>query len=236
METPTAPARCQEHGLVRGPDGLCVLCKKSLGPEPASRPPLTQRVLSWPPSIKLTGIASAMGALKRSLSPRTPQPEPPAERASNQPLRAQAPATSSDRAVSSQTPRVSQTPLRSSPSSPRSNPTPPRSSVSSLRAALGLAEDPCQGFELVFYALSTCSVCRAARSYMLHHQIPFRERDVERDSSAAADALRLNPRRSVPTFDLGGREVLVGFTPHELEDALSRARLMAPARTSGRPR
>lgn len=163
-------------------------------------------MLSWPPVVKLPGIASAIGAFKRVLPLRTPRPEPDTGVAVGVATGSPAPAASKT---------GSGAPLRTSPKPPRSNP-------ASLRAAMGLVERPVEGFELVFYALSTCSVCRAAREYLLHHGIPFRERDVERDSEAAADALRLNPRRSVPTFDLGGHEVLIGFTPAELEGALTR--------------
>jgi glutaredoxin len=219
MGSPTAPPRCEKHGLVRGPDGLCVLCRRNLAPAtppapaPASTPASrSDRVLSWPPVVKLPGLASAIDAFKRVLPLRSPRPEPNPTIATEPPKSAP--------------PRSSP---RSSPRPPRSSPRPPHSTPTSLRAAMGLIENPVQGFELVFYALSTCSVCRAAREYLLHHGIPFRERDVERDSAAAADALRLNPRRSVPTFDLGGREVLIGFTPHELEAALARVRAL-PAR------
>jgi len=207
---------------VRGPDGLCVLCRRSLAPaEQATPGPRTERVLSWPPVVKLPGLASAIGAFKRVLPPRTPPPEAEAAVVAGSPPRSQSASGTPTRPASAR---------HSSPRPSRSSPRPARSSPASLRAALGLVEQPVEGFEVIFYALSTCSVCRAAREYLLHHGIPFRERDVERDSAAAADALRLNPRRSVPTFDLGGREVLVGFTPHELEAALSRARAARPTK------
>lgn len=192
---------------MRGPDGLCVLCRRSLASAAEPTPtPRTERVLSWPPVVKLPGIASAIDAFKRVLPPRSARSEPVATTAAEPPTRSLSPSPAANSRA------------------PRSSPRPPRSNPSSLRAAMGLVVEPVEGFELVFYALPTCSVCRAAREYLMHHGIPFRERDVERDSAAAADALRLNPRRSVPTFDLGGHEVLVGFTPHELEEALTRVR------------
>ncbi|HVU01667.1 MAG TPA: hypothetical protein VHE30_07945 [Polyangiaceae bacterium] len=48
------------------------------------------------------------------------------------------------------------------------------------------------------------------------------ERDLEQDVMAAQEARRLNPRGSVPTFDVGG-QALIGFDPRALAAALESA-------------
>ena len=53
--------------------------------------------------------------------------------------------------------------------------------------------------------------------------IPFTDHDVEADPAAKARQLQLNPRGSVPTIDVDGREVLVGFGAKSLDNAIARA-------------
>lgn len=210
-------ARCEEHGLACGPDGRCVLCRRTSVPQPEGSlslplPPgvpdgatrtFTQRVLSWPPALKLPGIASAANALRRTWPGTTLPPQ-----SSESPPGA-APARAESGPIPTGAPESSKRPTM-------------RSGPAALRVALSLPPIPGSGFVVTFYSLSTCTVCRAARDYLQQHGIPFNERDVQHDSAAAADALKLNPRRSVPTFDFGRGEVVVGFTPAELEAALAR--------------
>jgi glutaredoxin len=75
---------------------------------------------------------------------------------------------------------------------------------------------------IIMYSASWCSVCRAARSYLQSASIPFTERDVDTDASAAAEVRRLNPRGSVPTFDVEGTPV-IGFSRPALEQAIATA-------------
>jgi mycoredoxin len=76
---------------------------------------------------------------------------------------------------------------------------------------------------ITMYSTSWCGVCRRARAYMDSAQIPYVERNVEQDPGAAAEAHRLNPRGSVPTFDVGGTP-LIGFDATNLNAAIDRAR------------
>jgi glutaredoxin len=75
---------------------------------------------------------------------------------------------------------------------------------------------------VTMYSTRWCKYCKAARGYMQDSQIPFVERDIEQDPSAAAESRRLNPRGSVPTLEVGGR-VLVGFDPGRLNAAIAAA-------------
>jgi glutaredoxin len=73
------------------------------------------------------------------------------------------------------------------------------------------------------YSTTWCGACKAARLYMQDHGIAFTDHDVEADPDARTTQLSLNPRGSVPTIDVDGREVLVGFSGSNLEAALARA-------------
>jgi glutaredoxin len=71
---------------------------------------------------------------------------------------------------------------------------------------------------VVMYSTTWCGVCKKARSYFEKERISFVEYDVDKNASARAEYLALNPRRSVPTIKIGN-EVVVGFS----EGAVGRA-------------
>ncbi len=80
---------------------------------------------------------------------------------------------------------------------------------------------------VVMYSTAWCGVCRRARSYFEKERISFVEYDVDKNASARAEYLALNPRRSVPTIKVGN-EVIVGFSEGAVGKALddaARARL-----------
>jgi glutaredoxin len=79
-----------------------------------------------------------------------------------------------------------------------------------------------QGVRITMYSTSWCGVCARARAFLQGSQIPFTDRDVEADAMAAQEARRLNPRGSVPTFDIAGT-ALVGFSPRSLTAAIVNA-------------
>lgn len=80
---------------------------------------------------------------------------------------------------------------------------------------------------VVMYSTAWCSVCKRARAYFEAKRIPFEEHDVDKNPTARAVYLQLNPRRSVPTIKIAD-EVIVGFSAAAVEkalDAAARARL-----------
>lgn len=83
------------------------------------------------------------------------------------------------------------------------------------RAASGLSID--------MYSTSWCRACKDARLYMQGHGIAFTDHDIEQDPEALARQLALNPNGSVPTIDVDGREVVVGFSESGLDSAIARA-------------
>lgn len=77
---------------------------------------------------------------------------------------------------------------------------------------------------VVLYGTSWCGACRTARQYFIAKNIPFVDKDVEKDASAAAElqkkAARLGvPTDRVPILDVGGR-LLIGFDPKRVEALL----------------
>ena len=80
---------------------------------------------------------------------------------------------------------------------------------------------------VVMYSTAWCGVCKRARAYFEEQRIAFEEHDVDKDPTARAQYLQLNPRRSVPTIKIAD-EVIVGFSAAAVEramDAAARARL-----------
>lgn len=75
---------------------------------------------------------------------------------------------------------------------------------------------------ITMYATQWCGVCRRAREYMDASGIDFMELDPD-DSAAAKQRLgELNPRKSVPTFEIDER-VYVGFQEDLFERNLNQA-------------
>ncbi|MDH3201786.1 MAG: glutathione S-transferase N-terminal domain-containing protein [Myxococcales bacterium] len=80
---------------------------------------------------------------------------------------------------------------------------------------------------VVMYSTTWCGVCKKARRYFEDKRISFVEYDVDKNASARAEYLSLNPRRTVPTIKVGN-EVIVGFSEAAVGRALegaARARL-----------
>lgn len=77
---------------------------------------------------------------------------------------------------------------------------------------------------VVVYVTSWCPVCARARAWLDQHGYAYQPLDVDHDLRAALRLNALNPRGSIPTFDIDGT-VLRGFDPDALEDTLVSAAL-----------
>jgi glutathione S-transferase len=82
--------------------------------------------------------------------------------------------------------------------------------------------DILRGIPITMYSATWCGACSAARAFLQGAQIPFTERDVDTDPSAASEARRLNPRGSIPTIDVAGTTI-VGFRPSAILAAIENA-------------
>lgn len=75
---------------------------------------------------------------------------------------------------------------------------------------------------VTMYATQWCGVCRKARQYMEAHRIEFIELDTDESSVARERLGELNPRKTVPTFELD-ELVYIGFREELFEAKLDQA-------------
>lgn len=77
---------------------------------------------------------------------------------------------------------------------------------------------------VILYGTSWCGACRTARQYFLAHNVPFMDKDVEKDPTAAKELQKKAVRFGVatdrvPILDVRGR-LLIGFDPKRVEALL----------------
>jgi glutaredoxin len=117
--------------------------------------------------------------------------------------------------------------------SPQAPPPPDPSEPVAWLAALGARDGSTQPvdagvpFEVTLYGADWCGYTRQARAWLRSVGVAVVEHDIDRDPRARARLLELNPRGSVPTFDVRGR-VLVGFSPGALARVMEQAAAGAP--------
>ena len=210
-------ARCPQHDVALGPDGSCVICRRS-GGKPSVRPPSAgtgSRSTLRPVSIATpgTGVRTRViagvalgGLLALAGVYGTLQLMTPSGRAAT---RGQAGVTDEPLAEPPRgaprddEPARAEAPAREEPS---------RREIYAARREV----------EVTMYSTSWCGSCAAARSFLRANDIRYVEHDIEADSAARDRMHALNPRHSVPTFDVEG-SVLVGFSEGSLLSALDRA-------------
>jgi glutaredoxin len=98
-------------------------------------------------------------------------------------------------------------------------------SAAVTRAHQGASEPAAaRGAEIILYAASWCPACRSARQYLRENKIPFVEKDIEKDSAAAAELLQKAKAAGisasgVPVLDVKGK-LMQGFDPKQLHELL----------------
>ena len=75
---------------------------------------------------------------------------------------------------------------------------------------------------ITMYATQWCGVCRKAREYMEANGIDFIERDTDGSPAASERLGELNPRRTIPTFEID-ELVYVGFNESAFEAKIDQA-------------
>jgi glutaredoxin len=85
-------------------------------------------------------------------------------------------------------------------------------------APMSLA-DASQSISIEMYTASWCQACQAAHRWLDQEHIAYHEIDVDRQASAISQLGTLNPRRTLPTFDVDGT-VLIGFDQVALTSAI----------------
>ncbi|WP_159561431.1 glutaredoxin family protein [Alcanivorax sp. S71-1-4] len=72
---------------------------------------------------------------------------------------------------------------------------------------------------VVMYATRSCGYCARARKFFAEHNIPYTERNVEGRSPYRNEWQQLGAS-GVPTFVLGGEEVIKGWNERRLRERL----------------
>jgi glutaredoxin len=80
---------------------------------------------------------------------------------------------------------------------------------------------------VIIYGASWCGACHDAAAYLRRKGIPFVEKDIEADATAAREMKSKLTRAglrggSIPVLDVRGR-VMIGFNPREVDEALGQA-------------
>lgn len=86
----------------------------------------------------------------------------------------------------------------------------------------GTLADASRLVSIEMYSAAWCQACGRAKTWMRDQGITFHEVDVDRRAGALAQLQMLNPRSSLPTFDVDGR-VVVGFEEARLRTAIDEA-------------
>ncbi len=74
---------------------------------------------------------------------------------------------------------------------------------------------------IVLYSVSWCPHCREAKEYLISHNIPFINRDVELDDRAMSDLTEKYKSRAVPVIVIGNDEKIIrGFNRDMFEKIL----------------
>jgi glutaredoxin len=76
---------------------------------------------------------------------------------------------------------------------------------------------------VVVYTATWCNVCRRAKKWLDANGVSYDDRDIEASSDDARTLRRLNPRGSIPTFDVEG-QVMIGFSEAGFVNLVQRAR------------
>lgn len=75
---------------------------------------------------------------------------------------------------------------------------------------------------VTMYMTTWCPVCQRARGWLEDGGYSFMEFDVETNPRAGRILRSLNPRGTIPMFDVDGR-ILIGFEPTMLESTIRKA-------------
>jgi glutaredoxin len=207
--------RCPVHGLALSPDGRCLRCNTERRPTRRGLEPLLEPTSRLTKLLVALVLACLLGAALVLSSEDEPAPTARGlvvERIAEPP--APAPVEADPALAAAQ--RESERRAREAAA---------RDTAEAAEAARLQREEAARAraqVPIVLYGTSWCGACRQARSYLLSQGIPFRDLDVETDPAARAEYVRLNPRQTVPTLDVGG-SVLTGFSPAAFERALDQA-------------
>jgi glutaredoxin 3 len=227
--------RCAAHGLVAGPDGQCVICRRREAPPAGAGNRVVFAALGLLSALCVGGVIYKQVAARAATAAAvTPEAQAAVEGAGQDdgeldqgplPLRAPqrrgwgAPQADSKRpgaAARGTAPGVAK--AAGAPATPADR---DRAGQEDRDRRDALAAEM-RRVEIVMYTTQWCPHCQEARAWMFARGVSFTERDVEADPEAKKVQRVLNPGGGVPTIDIDGA-VLVGFSAGQVERALRRA-------------
>jgi glutaredoxin 3 len=171
-------------------------------------------------TLLAAGVVRYRLAMARNVAPAVAVAAPieapgQAPRAGSSPRRPDAPKEvwgREENDLAAATPAPEQTTETAAPASPE-----PQGPPAPAPAPLSLAD-----VHVIVYTTSWCSVCKRAKAWMTDRGIAYEERDIETSSENSREMRALNPRGSIPTFDVDGA-VMVGFSEGYFMSTMRRA-------------
>ncbi|TNF59889.1 MAG: glutaredoxin family protein [Deltaproteobacteria bacterium] len=218
---------CEKHQLPLDPNGECELCR--LSDMPSAPPPARSAwwALIIPLALALAGVAWAFSSFgsepqgEPQRGVRTTAPRPAGSTPAREQRRGPEPAAipkpprppiPGDIPIPEPSPKGTQ--LQGAPPPPGA---PMEADVSEWKWDLARRR-----VSITMYATQWCGVCRKAREYMKENRIDFTERDTEESSAANERLGELNPRKTIPTFEID-ELVYIGFQEQLFEAKLNQA-------------
>lgn len=78
---------------------------------------------------------------------------------------------------------------------------------------------------ITVYSTTWCAFCHAATQYFDSIGVAYTDKDVEKDTEAAREAVEKSGQMGVPVIDLDG-EIIVGFDKHKIDALLKDKKLI----------
>jgi glutaredoxin len=202
---------CQSHNLALAPDGKCILCR---------RPALTKFAVRPETEDALSRIAVGALVYAWRLDPAFAQGGTvDAARWTERPVESSA--TPNAKLQAARQAKSAAPTLRATSQRSHRSPLPPMAHADARSGSV----------RIVMYRAPWCYVCDRARDFLGVDVVELIELDVESDPQAQRAWAARNPMQTLPTFEVRG-EIIVGFSPYDLEHAVRDALAPAPSATS----
>ncbi|MEM9728594.1 MAG: glutaredoxin family protein [Myxococcota bacterium] len=212
-----SPGMCAKHQLPLDERGSCQLCR--LSGMPSGAPPSKRS--RWIGIVLTLFVLLGAGAFGFAMFSKVERIEP--ERG----VRPRGASITSSGVVLREPEARSAVPLPPPPPIElRANVAPPPiEPVTGAPAREVSPEDAQRAFDrvrIVMYTTTWCGSCRRAREYLDFNGIPYTEHDIDEDAAAKERLAKINPRTSIPTFQIDDI-VQIGFSADNLERRINQA-------------
>jgi glutaredoxin 3 len=79
--------------------------------------------------------------------------------------------------------------------------------------------------KVIVYSADWCAFCHAAKDYLEKKGVKFTEKDVERDETAAVEAVQKSKQTGIPVLDIDGT-IIIGFDRPRIDAVLADKKLV----------